>query len=155
MHKQSFALKIQVYIDGFKLVTIFGCWWQKIFNLLTLTSNIQMMSPISKVVTNAFRLQRPSPTSIWPKYSHFDTFLITDKNRRVGETKDLNFFQQAKSESSFKSFRDVFRVWFLMRNELIFSFSDWLARFWSSFKRVFWRQTCSPSAVIEEKERLC
>ena len=28
MHKQSFALKIQDYIDvgGFKLVTIFGCW---------------------------------------------------------------------------------------------------------------------------------
>ena len=73
----------------------------------------------------------------------------------VGETIDLNIFQQAKSESSFKSFRDVFRVWFLMRNELIFSFSDWLDRFWSSFKRVFWRQTCSPSAVIEEKERLC
>ena len=55
----------------------------------------------------------------------------------------------------FKLFRVVFRVWFLMRNELILQCSDWLAGFWSSFKRVFWRQTCSPSAVIEERERLC
>ena len=90
-----------------------------------------------------------------------EEFLITEKNTQVGKTRLVKLqisnrsFQQAKSESGFKLFRDVFRVQFLMRNELILSFSDWLANFWSSFKRVIWRQTCSPSAVIEEKERLC